>query len=329
MEKIKRICPICGDRFIPFGEYTNKKTGYSRKQKYCSKECWNKRNPKSTKICPVCNNSFDTYIREKIYCSLECRNIGMRGKKLSQETKDKMSKAKQGYMPVNIFLSGDKHPFWLKDRSKVAFIETPEYNKFRKRINGNYENLDTTAVKNIPIPKVMDEYLVENITEISKKLNSGLIEFEGETKEKLNDLVYDLYELNILEINRIKDYFRKDEFVNEDNWARYKKTLNETLEMFFQDKINIEYYSGADIGFGLIITALYFSNSDNYQPSSKKTLRYIINEIISDTEENFIAMREIVWGKNCIYIIRDNHLHNWSVTKAFEDGQKILNKLMK
>jgi len=134
MEKIKRICPICGDRFIPFGEYTNKKTGYSRKQKYCSKECWNKRNPKSTKICPVCNNSFDTYIREKIYCSLECRNIGMRGKKLSQETKDKMSKAKQGYMPVNIFLSGDKHPFWLKDRSKVAFIETPEYNKFRKRI---------------------------------------------------------------------------------------------------------------------------------------------------------------------------------------------------
>lgn len=104
MGKIEKLCPVCGKYFIPFGDHK------SRKQKYCDRDCWAKRNPPEIKRCLFCNKIFKTYVKEQKYCSFECKNKGAIGRILSEKTKEKMSKAKQGYMPVNIFQKGEKHP---------------------------------------------------------------------------------------------------------------------------------------------------------------------------------------------------------------------------
>lgn len=58
----------------------------------------------------------------------------MVGRKASEETKRKMSEAKQGYMPVNIFQPGDKHPMFKKDRSKVNPRWSAEYYEWRAKV---------------------------------------------------------------------------------------------------------------------------------------------------------------------------------------------------
>ncbi len=199
--------------------------------------------------------------------------------------------------------------------------------KYRKRVDDNFANLDTTAIKNIPIPKEFDEDLVSEISEISKQLTLGKLQHEGKIKEKLNELIYDLYELNILEINRIKNFYKQKRKVEKLDLKNYKTALQQSIELFFENKPQIEYYPGENLPFGLVITTIYFDKARENNPTGKKMLQDKINEILETTNEKFLTMREKIYGKNCIYIVKNNSFHSWTTTKAFEDGQEILKKI--
>lgn len=62
-KRVEHTCVICSKSF---------ESGTWRDAKYCSKECWNKRNPQSVKTCPFCKQEFSTYQREQVYCSRSC-----------------------------------------------------------------------------------------------------------------------------------------------------------------------------------------------------------------------------------------------------------------
>ncbi len=97
--------------------------------------------------------------------------------------------------------------------------------------------------------------------------------------------------------------------------------------MFFENKPQIDYYQGVNLPFGLTITAIYFDDARENNPSGRKTLQYKINEILETTNEKFLTMREKIYGENSIYIVKNNSYHSWTITRAFEDGQEILNKI--
>lgn len=202
--------------------------------------------------------------------------------------------------------------------------------KFRKRVDDNFANLDTKAIKNIPIPTYLDEELASEISKISKELTEGKLKYDGETKEKLNDLIYELYELNVLEKNRIKHFFEKDRIATESDLDKYSTSLNQAIDLFFEDKPIIKHYTGENYGFGLVVVALYFYGAEKVQPTSKKALQYLIfNKILKSTGEKFLTMREIMIGDNCIYIVKNNSSKSWTTTKAFEDGQEILKRIVR
>ncbi|MCP4348068.1 MAG: N-6 DNA methylase [Desulfobacterales bacterium] len=201
--------------------------------------------------------------------------------------------------------------------------------KYRKRPGSNFSKLDTDAIKNIPIPKNLDEDLVAEISEMSQKLTKGKLKYKGKTKEKLNDLIFDLYELDILEITRIKEFFSNNKEISNSDLGEYKTALGETLEFYFKDKPVIEYYHSENLPFGLLVTAIYFNKTNYKRPPPKKKLQYIINKILKTTDEKFLAMREKVYGNDCIYIIKNNHFQSWTTTKAFEDGQEILKRFVR
>ena len=197
---------------------------------------------------------------------------------------------------------------------------------FLKRKSGSFPHISKKVIKNIPIPKVLDQELVVEISQISKQLTEGKLKYEGEIKEKLNELIYDLYDLSYLERQRIKDYFTLKKTVADDDLKRYKETLLYTLEMHFENKPKIEYSIDKTFGFNLLVVGIYFTDNKE-MPKTKKVLTYEITEILQESKESFLAMREILFGNGCIYIIRDKQFKNWSETKAFEDGKFILKNL--
>jgi len=72
-------CPICLKEFRAVKDQNGRFGGKIRKQIYCSKECWSRRNPPKEKKCYYCGKTYLTYEREtKIYCSNECRNLDYR-----------------------------------------------------------------------------------------------------------------------------------------------------------------------------------------------------------------------------------------------------------
>jgi type I restriction-modification system DNA methylase subunit len=200
--------------------------------------------------------------------------------------------------------------------------------KYRKRIDSNFSKLDTDAIKNIPIPKEFDEDLASEISRISSMLTEGKLKYEGDTKEKLNDLIYELYELNVLEKNRIKHFFEKERIVTDSDLKKYSNSLDQAIELFFEEIPVIKYYQDTNLDSGLIVLAIYFSGTEVKQPTSKKVLQYLIHEILKSTGEKFLTLREIMIGDNCIYIVKNNSSKRWNTTKAFEDGQEILKRLV-
>jgi type I restriction-modification system DNA methylase subunit len=246
------------------------------------------------------------------------------------------NRVKAVFNTENIYYNFDIYSIFLKN-DKLYDLITAILNSqlanylidinYRRRSNGSYPKIGHDAIKNIPIPKILDEDLVTEISEISKQLTEGKIKYEGEIKEKLNELIYDLYDLNILEINRIKDFYEPKRNVTKGDLEEYKIALSQTLRLFFVNKPEIEYYQGVNLPFDMVITAIYFNNARENSHGGKKTLQYIINKILQEkSDEKFISLREKIYGNNCIYIVKNNSYHSWSTTKAFEDGQDILQK---
>lgn len=84
--------------------------------------------------CEQCGSTFRRNRKHSRFCEHKCYSAYLLGKKLSKETRKKQSDSKQGYIPVNVFKSGDKHPMFKKDRSKVNPRWSAEYSAWRKEV---------------------------------------------------------------------------------------------------------------------------------------------------------------------------------------------------
>ncbi len=198
--------------------------------------------------------------------------------------------------------------------------------RYRMRVDGNFTNLDTKAIKNIPIPSKFEDDLFNKISKLSQQLTNGKLNYENETKDELDELIYDLYDLNYLERQRIKDFFAPKRIIKANDLEKYKETLLYTLEMYFENKPKIEYSIDLEFGFNMLVVGIFFNKEDK-MPTSEKVLKYKINEIMQQTNNNLFAMSGFLFGKDCIYIIKDRQLKNWTETKAYEDGKLILKNL--
>jgi len=198
--------------------------------------------------------------------------------------------------------------------------------RYRMRVDGNFTNLDTKAIKNIPIPSKFDDNIFNKISKLSKELTKGKREYDNKIKVELNNLIYELYDLNYLERQRINDFFAPKRMVETNDLEKYKETLLYTLEIYFENTPKIEYSIDLKFGFNMLVVGIFFNKTEK-MPKSEKVLKYKINELMQKTNSSLFAMRDFLFGNNCIYIIKDRQLKNWTETKAYEDGKLILKKL--
>lgn len=196
----------------------------------------------------------------------------------------------------------------------------------RKRVFDSFSRIGNEDILNIPIPKDLDEYLVVQISNISKDLTEGKFEY-SEKEEELNELIYELYELSYWEKQRIRDCFLPNERIGrkKNKLENYKTTVNEILSFYLKNPITIE-ETPAD--FNLIVVKISLNNN-SFNPKADKTKKFILNEIFEHHPNgNFLASQEKIYSDDCVYIIKEDINKNWTETKAFEDGQDIIKQLI-
>lgn len=197
----------------------------------------------------------------------------------------------------------------------------------RKRVFDSFPRIGNSDILKVPIPTDLDEDLVSQISEISKNLTESKYEY-SEKETKLNELIFDLYELSYWEKQRIRDYFspklrilRKGNILDD-----YKSVLKNLIGFYSKNQIDIETTS---TNFNLIVVKISLNINNPNVPNSIKTKMYILNEIFNQNpNSSFLACQEKVYGKDYLYIIKENYNANWTKTKAFEDAQDILKHLM-
>lgn len=197
-------------------------------------------------------------------------------------------------------------------------------NSLRKRVIDSFPRIGIDDVKQIPMPVEFDKDLVKQISKISKDLTEDKYEYDSKISYKLNELIFDLYDLSYIEKQRIRDYFTAKKSISKTKGEleKYKTTLIDTISLFFKDEIDIEF---SNQNYSPVVAKIYFSKKRQNTSSAEKTAYYLLNEIFEQNpQENFLASQEKIFGKDCVYIIKDNQNISWTETKAYEDGQEIL-----
>jgi len=235
----------------------------------------------------------------------------------------------------NIFYNFDVYSIFPKENENIylytALINSHLINyvidlSFRKRVDGSYPKIGYDAILNIPVPRELNEDIVKQISDISKGLSEGQYEYFKKEQE-LNELICDLFELSYWEKQRVKDYFLPKANIGRKKNAldSYINTLKEIVEFYFKSPISVD---EASAGFNLIVVKISFGNNTN-NPKADKTKQYLLNDIFEQNPNaNFLASQEKIFGKECVYVIKEDINRNWTETKAFEDGQDILKHLI-
>ncbi|GHT05465.1 hypothetical protein FACS189423_09660 [Bacteroidia bacterium] len=142
-------------------------------------------------------------------------------------------------------------------------------------------------------------------------------------------MVFDLYDLSYIEKQRIRDYFSPKAKIskNKKELEKYIEVFIQTVSLYLNNPVGIEFSPNTD--FDLIVAKILLNQNTSDTPSANKTKKYILNEIFEQNpNENFLAIQEKIYAKDCVYIIKKDINLNWTETKAYEDGQEILKQLI-
>lgn len=81
--------------------------------------------------------------------------------------------------------------------------------------------MDSSDLEKIPVPKKFNNVIIEQLDSLSKGIINGDYSFE-EKKDEINNLVFELYELDYIEKQRISDFFMSE---NQKVTKKYLKTI--------------------------------------------------------------------------------------------------------
>ncbi|MGO4878814.1 TaqI-like C-terminal specificity domain-containing protein [Pedobacter psychrotolerans] len=197
----------------------------------------------------------------------------------------------------------------------------------RKRVFDSFSRIGNEDIMNIPVPSEIDSDLANRISDVSRKLSEAQYVYSGDIKDLLNELIYDLYELSYWEKQRVRDYFLEKSRMGrkKEQLEVYKNTIAKVIGFYLENGITIE---DTPTDFNLIVVKVSL-NGRSAAPRAKTVKIYILDEIFGqNTNGNFLASREKIYGDDCVYIIKENINKNWTETKAFEDGRDIIGHII-
>lgn len=248
------------------------------------------------------------------------------------------------YTKEPLYFSSDIYVIKLKDKKFYYFVQAVlnsrlvEYfltMKARKRVSDSFPKITKSDLKKIPLPKHPDENIVKEIDALSKKLFSTEEQNPALEKE-LENCIYKLYGLNVIQKNRIDDFFiGKQDHVTESDMKEYCLTFFKIFKNVLKNNIRVDFgfFIEESLPVALCGVAIHFSKSGTKEehagPGIRKVVRFFEAEGLRKMSDfSIISPKEKLYGEDCIYIIKDKYLRNWSVTKAVEDAREEIRRLV-
>ena len=205
---------------------------------------------------------------------------------------------------------------------------------FRKRANSGFPKINVTDLFEIPIPSRLNSKIVNKINILSKALTDGTYAFE-EKKGELNNLISDLYELDALQRQRILDFYdSKNDIIKFDDIISYCETFSNVFKIHLKENIELsyEYYSNQNLPLYIAGVRVIFNTENN--TSAKDIIKHTVFNISYDLLKNigagnFLYLKERIYDKNSIFILKDNCQSSWTKTQAYDDAINELKQLRK
>lgn len=187
-----------------------------------------------------------------------------------------------------------------------------------------YEN----EKQNIIIDKLKDLNKKKWIDKFSNSKNVF-----NEIYEYIDELIFDLYEMNILEINYIKDVLKyKNSLKNISKLMleNYAKSFIEVLKNVFDDNLYIDFEIEENVLSIFSAVKICFKNKSSNTVNLKEIAKFNAIELLQKINTNIFANPNVMFSdKNAIYIFRDRSERNWTESQAVFDAQNFADKIIK
>jgi len=254
-------------------------------------------------------------------------------------------KLKAVYTKATVYFSSDIFVLKIEDGRFYYFFQALLNSKLvdyylsikaRKRIDSSFPKINTSNLMSIPFPKYPDEKIMAGINRLSEMMSLGG-GADLAVEKKIQDNIYKLYGLNILQRNRINDFFiDKNETVEDQHIEEYCERFANTIKPFIRDdtRIDFDYFIEKSLPIKFCGAILNFSPSnqakEQWKPEIKKLTRFLGMELLQKMKDiNILFLPRVkYYGENCIYIIKDEKHTNWSKTRAVEDGREEIRRLV-
>ena len=243
------------------------------------------------------------------------------------------------YVDSNIYYCFDIYSLKLKDSGLyplfTAIINSDLMNyyltiKHRKRVSDSFPKITMNDIIQLPIPILYDKELISKISQLATIISSEN-SFESR-KGELNNLIFDLYGLNKFDRQRILDFSINSKIVSDNEINDYIMSFKEIIKNYINDRICIKEtkYVDKKLNTSFVGIKIEFLSEEKQNIPIKKVVDYTITHLVKEIgNENIHTMKEKIYGKNCIYIVRENNSRNWSKSKAFDDAKIFLNDLLR
>jgi len=246
---------------------------------------------------------------------------------------------KPSYCSPDIFvikLVNDKLYFFIQALLNSNLTDYYLFIRKRKRLGNSFPKINKNDLLSIPVPKNPDKDIIAEINRLSKTIIETN-NTDSSIDKKIQDLIYKLYGMNVLQRQRVEDFFIDEKKkVDSPHIQQYCKRFAKIIKPFIRDgaRIDFDYYIEKSLPVKFCGVIVKFSaksvNNHDTSPSIEKMTRFQIMETLGTiTDFNILFLpKEKYYDKNHIYIIKDDKLASWSITKAVQDAREEIRRLV-
>lgn len=202
--------------------------------------------------------------------------------------------------------------------------------KLRKRVDSAFSKLNSSDFENLPVPKYFNKIIVEQLNTLSKGILNGDYSFDDK-KAEINDLVFDLYNLDYIEKQRISDFFISKnqpvmKTVFEDYCSVFFKTFRKRLKTGI---VKIEYSYNPNFPLDISGVKITFGDNNIQSPKIDKVQLSINYQLLKKVGSSvLISLKERIYSEDSIFIIKDTNPKSWTKSAAYDDAKVEIKKLL-
>jgi hypothetical protein len=203
--------------------------------------------------------------------------------------------------------------------------------KSRKRMGSSFPKINSGDFLSLPVPKKLDinSEVMMQLHQLSSELTDGVYSFE-EKKTELNELVFDLYELNYIESQRISDFFIAQNLkITKDMFEDYCDVFFRTIRRYLKTGIvKMEYSYNPNLPLDIAGVRITLGANSNV-PDIKKVNTFINYQLLKQVGSSvLLSFNQRIYSEDSIFILKDTNPKSWTKSAAFDDAREEIEKFL-